>query len=88
MTDFLDLPGSPPSRRQRGDQSVLFNCGICDRRRIDLWAIAYAADTVVVCAQGQLRPCGLCDGAYIDDMDGDGFAAARAVTPVLPLAAE
>jgi hypothetical protein len=83
----IEPPRPPPSRQRREDQSVLFNCGICDRRRIDLWAIAYAPDTFVVCAEGQLRSCGLCDGAFIDVLTADVINE-RALTPALPLAAE
>jgi hypothetical protein len=88
--DPIEPPHAPPSRRLREDINPVFPCGICDRPRVDLYAIAYQPDTYVICQRGTLRGCGLCgDGVWID-IDDAGLAdpVTPAVPSALPVAAE
>jgi hypothetical protein len=90
MPDCFEPPHAPPSRRQREDINPVYPCGICERPRVDLYAIAYQPDAYVICPRGTLRGCSFCTDAWIDIDDARLVAdpVTPAVPPAPPLAAE
>ena len=66
---------APTARRQREDSAILFACPLCLRQRIDLWALAFEPDSFVVCPEGDLYGCSLCNDACIVARVGSPGAA-------------
>jgi hypothetical protein len=59
-------PAHPPAtRRQREDNAILFACPMCQRQRVNIWALAYEPDAFIVCPEGDLYGCSLCNDACI-----------------------